>query len=178
MIFFFILLSKIQILCIQQRFFFLQLLMILVVLFFFFLQNFQIIIQFLSVELIQSFHFFIALLQVLYIVFHFYFSGGISLHALDPKLFNGPLKLLLLPSSAQWKRCLHVNMLFEALLDLISRLFNVPFSFLLESPLNLIQLLNALISQCEILLSHFTYEQLNVTWLLFQSFWILVILFL
>jgi len=142
----FILLPEVEVSIVKDRLFFLELFVILVILFFLFFQNFQIVIQFFSVQLIQCFHLFIAFFQILNIVFHFYFGGGIGLHSLYSKFLDGLFKLFFLLFSAHCEFLLHFDMSLETFLHLISRLFYVFLSFVFVGLLNFIKLLDTLIS--------------------------------
>lgn len=152
--------------------------MVLVVLLLLLLQDLQVVVQLLSIELVKGFHLLITLLQILDVIFHFNFGRSIELHALDPQLFNRLLELLFLSSPAQRERLLHVNMLFEALLNFFGGFFNVLLPFLLKSSLDFIKLSNALVSEGKVLLSHFTDQYLDIAGLVFQGLAVLVVFFL
>lgn len=152
--------------------------MILVIFFLLFLQNFQVVIQLLCVQLIQSLHFLIALLKILNVVLHFDLCGCVSLHSIDSQLLNSLLKLFLLSSSAFREGRLHIDMLFEALIHLTFSLLNISLSLSFESLLYFLEFLDALVPQCEVLLSHFADKRLDIACLFLQSFGVLIILLL
>jgi hypothetical protein len=112
------------------------------------------------------------------IVFHFDFSGGIGLHALNSQFFDGFLEFLLLFFPADGKLLFHFDVFLEAFLDLISGPLDADLAFLFEGPLDLIEFLDALISEREVLFSHFADQNFDVAGLFFECFGVLVIFFL
>ena len=119
LIFFFVLLSEVEVPIVENRFFLLELFVVFVVLFFLFLEDLQIVVQFFSVQLVKSLHLFVAFLQVLDIVLHLYLSGGVGLHTLYPQFFYGFFELLFLLFSAHCEFLLHFDMPLEALFNFV-----------------------------------------------------------
>jgi hypothetical protein len=111
---------------------------VLVVFLFLLLKDLKIVVELFSVQLIESFHFFITFLQVLNVIFHFYLCRGIQLHPFNSQLLDGLFELFLLPSPAERKGLLHIDMLFKALFHFFCGFLDVLFSLFLECILDLI----------------------------------------
>lgn len=69
-------------------------------------------------------------------------------------------------------------MLFEALIDFALGLLDICLSLSFKFPLNLIQLADALIPECKVLLSHFADEHFDIVGLFLECLGVLIVLFL
>jgi hypothetical protein len=149
---------------------------VLVVFLLLLLEDFEVVVELLCVELVERFHLLVALLKVLNVVLHFDLGGRVGLHALHPQLLNCLLELLLLPSPALREGRLHVDVLLKALVHFALRLLDVGLPLSLESPLDLVQLLDALVPQSEVLLTHLAHQHFDVACLLLEGLRVLIVL--
>lgn len=72
----------------------------------------------------------------------------------------------------------HLDVPLETLLDLVSGLLDVLLPFLFEYLLNLIELPDALIPECEVLFSHLADQHFDVTGLFLEGLGVLVVFLL
>lgn len=156
----------------------LQLLVVLVVLLLLLLQDLQIVVQLLSIQLVQGLHLLVALLEVLDVVLHLDLRAREGLHTLHPQLLYRLLEFLLLTATGLCEGTLHVDVLLEAFVHLGFCLLDIGLTFRLESALDLVQLLDALVPKCEVLLSHFRDQKLDVGGLLLEGLGVLIVLLL